>query len=156
MPDMPRFTLADAEGNFTVQGLRPGNYQLQSIPSLDAITSPGKMAQFGMRMGFMSMGDAKQVNVDIQSNQEAFVQLDADPDAQSDGPTSQVTGTVLVNGQPGKDLVVMAYGALAMQTVQIDVLDPAGVMNAEAARWWQANIDRVPLSTAPFLSDCDQ
>jgi hypothetical protein len=54
-----------------------------------------------------------------------------------------------------KDLVVMAYGALSMQSVQIDALDPAGVMNAAAAEWWQANVHRIPLTTAPFLSDHD-
>jgi hypothetical protein len=50
----------------------------------------------------------------------------------------------------------MAYSALSMQSIQIDSFDPAGVMNAPAATWWQANVDRIPLTTAPFLSDCDQ
>lgn len=55
-----------------------------------------------------------------------------------------------------KDLVVMAYSALSMQSIQIDLLDPAGVMNGAAATWWQANVDRIPLTSAPFLSDCDK
>lgn len=54
-----------------------------------------------------------------------------------------------------KELVLMAYGALSMQTVQIDEQDPAGVMNPEAARWWQANAGRAPLTRAPFLSPDD-
>jgi hypothetical protein len=62
-------------------------------------------------------------------------------------------GSSLPAGIRCKDLVVMAYGALAMQTVQFDVLDAAGVMNVAAATWWQANIDRVPLTRAPFLSE---
>jgi hypothetical protein len=39
-----------------------------------------------------------------------------------------------------------------MQTVMVDELDPGGVMNAEAAHWWQANPGRIPLTTAPFLA----
>ena len=54
-----------------------------------------------------------------------------------------------------KELVLMAYGALSMQTVQIDEQDAAGVMNAAAALWWQQNTARAPLSRAPFLSPDD-
>jgi hypothetical protein len=62
-------------------------------------------------------------------------------------------GTSMPAGVRCKNLVVMAYDALTMQSVQFDTLDPAGVMNAEAATWWQENIDRIPLSHSPFLSD---
>jgi len=51
-----------------------------------------------------------------------------------------------------KELVLMAYGGLSMQTVQIDELDAAGVMNPGAAQWWQRNLHRVPLTRAAFLS----
>jgi hypothetical protein len=54
-----------------------------------------------------------------------------------------------------RDLVVMSFFALSMQSLQIDVFDSAGVMNAPAAAYWQENIHRVPLTRAPFLSDCD-
>jgi hypothetical protein len=40
-----------------------------------------------------------------------------------------------------------------MQTAQIDERDPGGVFNAEAARWWQANVHRIPLSREPFLGE---
>jgi hypothetical protein len=65
-------------------------------------------------------------------------------------------GTSMPVGVRCKDLIVMAYSALSMQSIQIDSFDPAGVMNGAAASWWQANVDRIPLTTAPFLSDCDQ
>jgi hypothetical protein len=48
-------------------------------------------------------------------------------------------------------LLMRAYGALSMQSIQIDVTDPAGLFNAEIARWWQDNLHRVPLTTTAFL-----
>jgi hypothetical protein len=48
--------------------------------------------------------------------------------------------------------VLGSYAALTMQSVMFDELDPGGVMNGEAAHWWQANAGRIPLTTAPFLA----
>jgi hypothetical protein len=62
-------------------------------------------------------------------------------------------GTQLPAGIRCKELVLMAYGALSMQTVQIDEADVAGVLNVEAARWWQQNVHRIPLTRTPFLAD---
>lgn len=71
----------------------------------------------------------------------------------SAGPIrSLCLGPQLPAGIRVKELILMAYGALSMQTVQIDEQDPAGVMNADAARWWQRNLHRAPLSRTPFLS----
>jgi hypothetical protein len=64
-------------------------------------------------------------------------------------------GAALPANVRAKELVLMAYGALSMQTVQIDEQDAAGVLNVEAAQWWQKNTARVPLSRAPFLSPDD-
>jgi hypothetical protein len=60
-------------------------------------------------------------------------------------------GPELMAGIRCVDLILMAYGALCMQTLQIDERDPAGVMNIQAALWWQQNLHRLPLSTTPFL-----
>ncbi len=62
-------------------------------------------------------------------------------------------GDTLPAGVRVKELILMAYAALSMQTFQIDVADAAGVLNPEAARWWQNNPGRIPLSRAPFLAD---
>jgi hypothetical protein len=48
--------------------------------------------------------------------------------------------------------VLASYAALTLQSVMVDERDPAGVMNSEAARWWQANAGRIPLTTTPFLA----
>jgi len=60
-------------------------------------------------------------------------------------------GTDLPCGMPVKELVLMTYGALSMQTIQVDERDEAGIVNPMAARWWAANLHRIPLSTTPFL-----
>ena len=62
-------------------------------------------------------------------------------------------GAQLPAGIQLKEIVLMTYGALVMATVMIDELDPAGVLNPEAARWWQHNIKRAPLTRASFLDN---
>jgi hypothetical protein len=52
---------------------------------------------------------------------------------------------------PIKEIVLMTWGLLSMQTVMIDEQDSAGVLNAAAAKWWQQNLDRIPLTTDPFI-----
>jgi hypothetical protein len=64
-------------------------------------------------------------------------------------------GASLPAGVRVKELVLMAYGALSMQTVQIDEQGAAGVMNVAAAQWWQQNTARAPLTRASFLSPDD-
>jgi hypothetical protein len=49
------------------------------------------------------------------------------------------------------DLLLLAYGALSMQTVQFDERDRLGVMNIEAAKYWQQRSREVPLSRTAFL-----
>jgi hypothetical protein len=57
----------------------------------------------------------------------------------------------LATGFPLKEILLMTYGALSMQTTQLDLRDPAGVLNSAAADWWQRNTDRIPLTREPFL-----
>jgi len=64
-------------------------------------------------------------------------------------------GPQLPAGVRVRDLVLMAFGALTMQTVQVDEYDPAGVLNKEAAIWWQANLDLVPLTNEAFITVAD-
>ena len=51
-----------------------------------------------------------------------------------------------------RDLVLATYGALSGQNVQVDEFDPGGVLNVEAARWWQQNRNRLPLTREPFVA----
>jgi hypothetical protein len=60
-------------------------------------------------------------------------------------------GTQLPAGIRTRELILMTYTALSMQSTQIDEGDPAGVLNVEAARWWQQNRGRIPLTATPFF-----
>ncbi len=60
-------------------------------------------------------------------------------------------GAQLPVGIPVIELAIGAWSLLAMQTVMLDVSDPAGVLHVAAAEYWLANRDRIPLSREPFL-----
>jgi hypothetical protein len=71
----------------------------------------------------------------------------------SRGPSQRLClGANVPRGYPLREAVLASYAALTLQSVMVDELDPAGVMNSEAARWWQANAGRIPLTTTPFLA----
>ncbi len=86
----------------------------------------------------------------------AFVQILAPSDVWSAnvavGPVQALClGASLPRAIPVKEIVLMSWGALSMQSTMIDPSDPAGVLNIEAARWWHANRERIPLTRTPFL-----
>jgi hypothetical protein len=60
-------------------------------------------------------------------------------------------GPSLPAGLPLKEILLMTYSALTLQSIQINALDPAGVMHWAAAAWWQQHPDRIPLTREPFL-----
>jgi hypothetical protein len=71
----------------------------------------------------------------------------------SRGPSQRLClGANVPRGYPLREAVLASFAALTLQSVMVDELDPAGVMNSEAARWWQANAGRIPLTTTPFLA----
>lgn len=53
---------------------------------------------------------------------------------------------------PLHELVLGAYAAISLQAVTVDERDHAGVMNLEAALYWQAHADQMPLTREPFLA----
>jgi hypothetical protein len=69
------------------------------------------------------------------------------------GPQMLCLGAQLPAGIQLKDIILMTYGAISMQTVMIDEMDFAGVLNPDAARWWQQNIHRLPLSKEAFMDN---
>lgn len=62
-------------------------------------------------------------------------------------------GPKLPAGIPISEVILMAYGALTLQTTQLDLYDPAGVLNPAAADWWQRNPNLIPLTREPFIRD---
>lgn len=70
----------------------------------------------------------------------------------SDSPNPALClGENIPRGFPFREIVIGAYAALTLQAISLDVMDTAGILNPEAVLFWQANTDRIPLSTQPFL-----
>jgi hypothetical protein len=109
MPDMPKMTTPNLEGDFYSRGLRPGKYRLRVIPSLKVVSSPGGMIGFMMRARLMREDVTK--DVVIESGQPSYVEVEAikQPEA-IDGPAARVSGMVLVNGRAGKGMMVTGEG----------------------------------------------
>lgn len=61
-------------------------------------------------------------------------------------------GAALPPGIRVRELILMTFGALTLQNIQMNASDPAGIMNREASDWWQRNLPRIPLTTEAFLS----
>lgn len=60
-------------------------------------------------------------------------------------------GANVPRGFPLREMVLASYAALTLQAISLDNMDPAGVLHAKAAVWWQANSKRIPLTSEPFL-----
>lgn len=60
-------------------------------------------------------------------------------------------GSSVMAGVRLKELILIVYGLLTLQSITMDMLDPAGVLDPEAAEYWQQNIQRIPLSREPFI-----
>jgi len=61
-------------------------------------------------------------------------------------------GVAMPVGIPLRELVLASWAALTLQAVQLDPRDPAGVLNLDAARWWQDHQHALPLTRASLLS----
>jgi len=61
-------------------------------------------------------------------------------------------GARIAAGTPVRELVLASYQALSMAAYHVAPRAGAGVMSEEAAHWWAANLDRVPLTREPFLA----
>jgi hypothetical protein len=67
-------------------------------------------------------------------------------------PSGLCLGTLMPPGIRLREIVLMTFDALTLRTVQMDPRDHAGVLNREAALWWQSNTARLPLTREPFLT----
>lgn len=79
------------------------------------------------------------------------------PNASPQAPHGLCLGPRLPAGIRVAEVLLLAYQALAMQGIsrELDVLNPAGVLQPAAARWWQSRAHRLPLSREPFLAPSD-
>lgn len=62
-------------------------------------------------------------------------------------------GASIPTSMPMTELILLAYGTLSLQVVQLDPENPLGVMNPAAARWWQQPDNRklIPLTRETFI-----
>jgi len=69
------------------------------------------------------------------------------------GPQVLCLGSTVSAGIRTVQIMHQIFGALTLQTVQLNALDPAGVLSREAAEYWQqpANLKCLPLTHEPFL-----
>lgn len=75
-----------------------------------------------------------------------------DPSFKGPGPGQPLClGASIAAGTPVKELILQSYGALTMQSVQLDERDAAGLMNQEAAEWWLRTETPIPLAREGFL-----
>lgn len=61
-------------------------------------------------------------------------------------------GRNLPRAIPMRELVLLSFAALAMQSATLTHGDPAGVMNAAAVTYWSAHQGRLPLTRATLVS----
>jgi hypothetical protein len=73
------------------------------------------------------------------------------PNGHPQSPQLLCLGAALPVSIQLKEIVLMSYALLTLQTVMLDEMDPAGVMNREAARYFQERMHLVPLTREPFL-----
>lgn len=71
------------------------------------------------------------------------------PDA---SPPAVCLGENTPRGFPLTEIVLTTYAALTLQAISLDYRDSIGVLDPAAAIWWQANAQRAPLTTAPFIN----
>jgi len=107
MIDMPQLTSPDLQGRFVMNGLQPGDYGVQTLESLSALSSPG--AFMTTMEGMWMKGDRPRERVTVPPAGVARVEFDMVAAEVYEGPGAQVTGTITVNGLPGKDLIVRGY-----------------------------------------------
>ncbi|MBK8974290.1 MAG: carboxypeptidase regulatory-like domain-containing protein [Planctomycetes bacterium] len=118
MPDMPRLATPALDGSFRITGLKPGRYQLNVVRSIDVLTSPGRVMEFATAM-FM-MGETDDEETQVLPGQVTSVTLDALAGQTVEGPAARVTGSVVVDGRPGRGYLVSGWGQGRRLAAEVD------------------------------------
>jgi len=59
-------------------------------------------------------------------------------------------GISMPAGIRATEIIHTVFGALTLRLIETDLLAAAGVLNPEAALWWQHNLDKLPTAHEPF------
>ncbi|MHC5065371.1 MAG: carboxypeptidase regulatory-like domain-containing protein [Planctomycetota bacterium] len=119
MPDMPSLAVADLEGKFEFTGLKPGNYRVEVINSLDSLRSPGAFQRMIMEMMMNSQTDSS-AEVVVYAGRASRVELDAAEEEIETGPTGMLHGNVLVDGRLGDGMIVRIESSGRIKSMDVD------------------------------------
>ena len=103
---VPPMRTPDLEGRFHFASVQPGSYRVVAHHSLREITGIGSAMSFfqGKRELFPFLHR----DIDVVSEAEVKVELDAYNAARLEGPGANIRGTVTLDGLPAKDAIVTA------------------------------------------------
>lgn len=105
LENTPQLITAGLDGSFTVGSLQPGSYGVTALSSLDTLRSPG--AIFDIAQSMFGNSSMKNERVDVVSGQVAEVRLEVGKKP-LEGPTAQLTGSVMVDGRIASGYTVTA------------------------------------------------
>ena len=105
MENVPQMVTAGLDGTFEVNNLQPGRYYVAAISSLDTLRSPGSMFDIAQSMFIGSNMPSERV--ELASGQTVDVRLEVGKEP-LEGPTANLTGTVMVNGRAATGYTLVA------------------------------------------------
>jgi hypothetical protein len=105
LESVPQMITAGLDGAFEVNNLQPGAYWVGAVNSLDTLRSPG--STFGFAQSMFIDSDVPDERFEVASGQVAEVRLEVG-EAPLEGPTAQLTGSVMVNGRAAAGYTVLA------------------------------------------------
>lgn len=105
LENTPQLITAGLDGSFTVGSLQPGSYGVTALSSLDTLRSPG--AIFDIAQSMFVSSNMQNERVDVVSGQVAEVRLEVGKKP-LEGPTAQLTGSVMVDGRIASGYTVIA------------------------------------------------
>ncbi len=102
---VPQMISAGLDGVFEVTNLQPGNYWVGAVNSLDTLRSPGSTFELAQAMFIDSSVPDERGEVAAGAVAEVRLEVGKKP---LEGPTAQLSGTVLVNGRAAGGYTVIA------------------------------------------------
>jgi len=120
---------------------------LQDAPSGEMRVHEGARLVFALPASWLTESLPGTALVEILAPLRVF-----HPNVHDKPPQRLCLGPYIEAALPLRELVLLAWGALSLQTVQLDERDPAGLLNLEAARALQARPDLIPLTREAFLT----
>ncbi|MGK0299602.1 MAG: hypothetical protein ACI89X_000469 [Planctomycetota bacterium] len=113
LQNTPQLITAGLDGTFKVGSLQPGNYGVTALNSLDTLRSPGAIFEIAQSMFINSNMSSERV--EVLSGQVAEVRLEVGKKP-LEGPTAQLTGSVMVDGRTASGYTVVARSSGGMSS----------------------------------------